>query len=517
MIRIEIGIVGQNPGWKLLLAQEGVPHATIETADDLRRYSAIVAGDDCPQALIGPLKNYLQQGGGVLCSGIAFEKISGIPSAGGFIRWLIPEPESPFSESGLTDIFLDGHIPGGANTVVDANGRCTVLNREYMGGYIVGFPFDPASVVLDERPMTKSFYAARSRLPYERVTAVTKNSVRVLFGKGLEILHHARGYLYGHLWYYPNDGRPIAAFRVDTDFAGQRDVEELLSLSQHERKPFTWVIDLHSQEANISIYRQMEDQDLALHCYRHAWFHDKRDALNDLSHGMEVLRRNNVAVRTCALPYGQWSAGLGEALEEIGVRFSSEFSYDADNLPSAPYLGTRFSGVVQIPVHPISIGTLSRQGFRADDMLAYYRLVIGRKLRLREPVILYHHPKNHHTDVLKTVLTDLAGSSPDWMTMTQFGEWWRRRNLSGVTIECSEVDCRIGSEQPIGECRVRLTRADGTEVFLSREGVHDLRNSHWVARPHVPRVPDDIGRIRKFNPWIPIQRMEDKIFGLGKY
>ncbi len=515
-MRIEIGITGRNPGWRLLLEQEGVPHSAVEEPDGLQGFSAVVAGDDCPASMIGPLKSYLRQGGGVLSSGVMFEKLSGIPCSRRFISWLAPENGSQFSDSGLTDIFLHGTVPGGPNTVPDQSGRRTILNREWAGGYIIVLPFDPASVVLDQRTMTKSFYAERSRLPYERVSSVTKSGVRFLVRKGLEILHHARGLPYGHLWYYPEDRQSVAALRVDTDFAGQSDLEELLSVSRQVRKPFTWIVDVQSQEKHLPLFRELGDHDMGLHCYRHARFRNKREALRDLSRGMDLLRRNNFVIRTCALPYGQWSVGLGEALEELGVDFSSEFSYDADNVPSAPYLGTRFSRVVQIPVHPISVGSLSRQGCSEKEMLMYFNAVIMRRIGLREPVILYHHPKNHHPRVVESFFTHLAESAAGWMTIPQFGDWWKARNLTGLSIECSESSFRIRSRQPLGTRTVHLTRGDGTEGYVSGEGDHEPQKIQWRDRARVPELPPDIRRIRKFNPWIPIQRMEDFMLGIGR-
>jgi hypothetical protein len=517
MMRIHIGILDRKPGWQLLLTQEGIPHSVVQTPEEAAGCSVMVAGDECPASMIDVLKDFLRRGGGVLCSGMLFEKLSGTPTAKKFIRWLLPEPDSQFLEAGMTDIFLNSQIPDGANTVVDEGGKYCILNREFGGGHIVAFPFDPASVIIDQRRLTKSFYASRSRLPYERVSAVTKNSVRLLVGRALEILHHKRGFPYAHLWYYPDKVQSVAAFRVDTDFAGQKELEEVSFASESHGKSFTWFVDVRSQEKYFHFYRQLKNQEIGLHCFDHKRYTDARDAFRDLSGGMAALRESGFTVSACALPYGQWSIELGRVIEKIGMTCSSEFSYDADNFPSAPYLNDRFSEVLQVPIHPVSIGNLSRQGFAEEEMMAYYTSVIDRKIRSREPIILYHHPKNGHSGVITSILSRLGKSEVRWMTMIGYADWWRRRNLSRFSIEFVDKHCHLQSGESLEGMGLHITRDNNTEAFLVDEPLLDMQKVEWQSRVGPLPLPGDIRKIRKFNPWIPLQQVEDTVFRTLKF
>ena len=49
--------------------------------------------------------------------------------------------------------------------------------------------------------------------------------------------------------------------------------------------------------------------------------------------------------------------------------------YDYDNLPCS-IIKDRFSNVMQIPIHPISIGRLNRSHYSSNEMIEYYSNVL---------------------------------------------------------------------------------------------------------------------------------------------
>ncbi len=97
---------------------------------------------------------------------------------------------------------------------------------------------------------------------------------------------------------------------------------------------------------------------------------------------------------------------LAVQLVDCGFEYSSEFSYDYDNLPSVPRL-RHGEGTLQLPIHPICIGSLKRHSYSDKQMIQYFENVIQRKLASSEPIIFYHHPKDGYYDVLDWLFQEM--------------------------------------------------------------------------------------------------------------
>ncbi len=504
-----IGIVGSAPGWSMLLAREGVPHRSAASADELEECSAVVAGDDASPSSVEDLRAYLRRGGGLLCSSGLYARISGVEAKPHLFRYLLPEAGAPLASAGFVDLFARGSITANANTLRNEAGVNSAYAGEGGGGYVVVLPVDPSRLIVDARQAVKSFYAQRRRLPYERVPAVSKEGVQQLVARGLELLHHMRGVIYAHLWYYPRDSRSVVIVRVDTDRGDERSVGDLHALSVKMHMPFTWFLDVRSQEPLFRLYASMKEQEIGLHCYEHRRYADHASAKQDLQRGRSLLENAGFFVEGCALPYGQWSDGLGDVLAGMGFLYSSEFSCDADNLPGYPLVAGRQSPVLQVPVHPVSIGSLRRQGFGEEEMIDYFEAVIAWKVNRRLPLAFYHHPGNGHGRVVEHLLSAARERVIQSFTMSAFARWWKRRVADDCSFRANGTDLIVGAKQKMEAVELHLTRADGREAFHAAEGTVHLGSLRWESVPDPIPLPGDITRMRRFNPWIPLQRAED--------
>ena len=55
----------------------------------------------------------------------------------------------------------------------------------------------------------------------------------------------------------------------------------------------------------------------------------------------QLLRNSGFRMQGFAAPFGTWNDELGRAIVDCGFEYSSEFSYDYDNLPSLPQTSER--------------------------------------------------------------------------------------------------------------------------------------------------------------------------------
>ena len=541
---IHVGIMGNNAGWRTLLRQEGVPHSPVTGTLSPGEFSAVVASGGLEQSALEALRNFLGGGGGLVCTGGVYAQLSGGRTGKAFTRYLLGDKGTEFFDPELTDVFAESEIPSEANCLRSDRGLHSAFVGEFGGGHLVVLPIDPAVLALDRRAATKSFYAANRRLPFERVSLVSKAGLLKIVSRALMILHHRRGLPYVHRWHYPSDQRSVFALRIDTDYADRAEIAQLHDLARRSDVPLTWFVDVGSQRNFFSLFSEMSADEVGIHCFFHRAYRKPQAYAENIRRAVHEFESAGLDARSYAAPFGLWDELLGEAVEQFKFCYSSEFSYDYDNVPSFPYLGRGFLSTLQVPIHPISIGSLRRQGFREDEMISYFRSVIDRKVQAREPVFLYHHPKNGHLSVLESIFQLVKERGLQPFRMIDYASWWKKRDCEGwriavdgswIRVEIPPGSVPAGPGQaasvphaPVspgsmpaepspsgsGDPWLHIIRPDGMEAFHSMSPALELGQLEWQRPPSPPALPSDIARIRRFNPWIPIIRTEDRIASL---
>ncbi|MBI4547241.1 MAG: polysaccharide deacetylase family protein [Ignavibacteriae bacterium] len=512
---LKVGIMGNGKGWELLLQQEGIPYERIVDFPLSREtFSVIVVGDQITPSSLEAVRRYLTGGGAILCSGRVYALLCNERSTETFVRYLCEEPHSHFQGVGLVNLQKVCHLPWNGSDLRTDAGAFSAFIGTYGEGAIIALPFDAAEFIVDRRTAMKSFYAHSKRLPFEKVSLVPKRGIRRLVRRSLEILHHRRGLPYVHKWFYPDDQRTIFVFRIDTDCATREETAELYKLSRTYNIPCTWFVDVKSQEHHLSVYREMEGQEIGIHCFDHHLANDAKSYNQDIRTAIEIFHSRNLKAMGYAAPYGFWSESLANVIETFGFDYSSEFSYDYDNVPSYPIVNNEFLQTLQIPVHPISIGSLRRQSFTEQEMVTYFHEHLHAAISAREPLIIYHHPKNNYLRVVESIFKYIQEHHIRSMRMIDFALWWKQRNGSQLHVEAENASLHINADTPCDNIALRITRGDGTEAFTSICSTIHLENLIWQPIPKPLPVPDDVVRVTKFNPWILVNHFEDFIFKL---
>jgi Polysaccharide deacetylase len=512
-MNIKVGLIGKDlKGWKLFLDQEGIDYGEVDRPFTHSDFSTLIVSDDFTDGLASMIKSYVEDGGSLLCSGRTYNAIVGEHSTGRtYISFLSGLADPFFKGIGLVDIDSSGLLPARANCLKGGDGNFTTYAGDLGRGFVISLPFDAGPIALDRRSRRKSFYAKSGRLPHERVSVVSKGELRRLISKSVEILHHKRGLPYVHKWHYPSGSQTIFLLRIDTDYAKLSRIEELYSLIHSKKIPATWFLDLASQEENLPFLKNMEDQELGIHCYNHSVSEHYHKNWDDVQKARVIFRKNSIRVSGYAAPYGIWNPAIEQVIIDSGFEYSSEFSYDYDNLPSFPSLYLNYSAAIQVPVHPICIGSLRRQSFDEGKMADYFEQIIDRRIKNREPVALYHHPNDGHLQVLGKMLDRVKEPGILPMTLSAFAGWWLKRHRLSYSAAFSgeKIITRFGLED--SSVSLHLTRADGTEAFTGTLPEVRLADLKWEKVAHFAAEPSDVIRARRFNPWIIINRTEDKI------
>lgn len=350
--------------------------------------------------------------------------------------------------------------------------------------------------LVNDRSKFKSFPGISGKYPSEVVSKVDKAKLRKELIACIKSYFFSKGLPYIHLWYYPAPYKNAFAFRVDSDGYERESFFNVFQLAQKHGVRMSWFIDIGAQRENlgdaVSIYQA--GQDVQLHCYKHQVYPDFQRNYENIKKGKEILEKSGILVAGFVAPFGSWSSELNEAMEKLGFLYSSEFSLSYDDLPFYPIVNGRVSKVLQIPIHPICIGTLMEAGYTADEMKEYFRGVIDSKLAEMMPILLYGHPigrMNKYPDVIDFIFSYIKQKENVWYpTFSEFAKWWIERLAIDFQSEFHNDNLIIESDNIDERFLLRIEVSNSQETFIPLKScrIH-LRDLPWEIIEKVEATP----------------------------
>lgn len=499
---LRLGMIGESPGWEELLRQEGVPFGTVTPGDaDPAGYSAMVICRPLTPDEASFLREFLRRGGAFIGYAGYLSGLAEAAAAPVRLRYLEAGDNPVLSGLSLIDVEYDGLIHREANFLRTEDNLFAAFFGEMHGGWGVVTPFDPGLALEDFRAAERYFYARRERLPSERVSRVSKGEVLHLVHAALQRLHHVRGYPYAHLSNFPTGWKNVFALRIDTDAGTRDEVNRLAAIAREFDIGLTWFVDAASHEGWLRRFAELPGHEVGLHCYQHRIFLDgAKDAAN-VRRGLDAMRDAGVPARSFAAPFGFWSPDLARTVDDAGFTYSSEFSWAYDALPHRPVIsGCRFR-TLQVPVHPVSIGSLRRAGFTPAHMKTYFADVTEQKLKRLEPLFFYHHPGHHEWGVIRSICELAISRQARPVTLGRYAEWWERR--AGVVPhvafqeETVETAPHGGGTSPV-DIALTVSRSGGETAEVGIGATVSLKSLTWKQEQEF-RPPPDIKRTREFD------------------
>lgn len=422
-MKLTIGLQSENLGWERILKQEGCSYSLIS---EVAQHPLVIIPALCDKANKEAILEHISDGYVAILEPRAYRKMFNAKFVKRKVRYIIPQKSSYFFNIGLTDFHCDFYdLVKSDISYLDRNFRISI--EAYGSGYIILLPFELNSVMLDSGAKRKRFYADRSELPSEIVARVSKGKIRRLISQILGYAHDLIDLPFVRRWYYPSDYKNAFLFRLDTDFCSNEDAKRVYKLCNEHQIKATWFVDTVSTERLKEVYAGFESQEIGLHCFRHKVFSDYRSNYDNLKLGLVALDYAGIKSRGFAAPFGTWNGPLAKVLEELGFDYSSEFSLAYDDLPFYPNVNGELSSVLQIPIHPISIGRLLRSHFSDKEMIEYFKMILKVKLALNEPVLIYYHPHRRKNEVIEHIFS-LIDKEKTWLpSFGEYTDWWQKR------------------------------------------------------------------------------------------
>lgn len=502
-MRIRVGMTSASVYWEEVLRQEGVDHGTVDVLAGVPPDSCsvlLVSAPLRPEA-VPAVRAYLAGGGGVLGAALHLAPATGLATRTEAIRYLAGTGEPPFASVGLLDLHLRGDVPREANRLRTQADTFGVFAGERGGGIVAALPFDLRDVMQDARVMLKAYPFPADRLPAERVSLIARNEVAHLVHDALEYLHHARGVPYAHLWPFPGEAAGVLGIRIDTDRGTPGQVDTLYRIARARGMRFTWFLDVGSHAPWLERFAAMEGQEFGVHCYEHRVAGGTARDRADLDRARSAMEAAGIPVAGYAAPYGFWSPEQGLMVEAAGMPFSSEFACAADGLPFWPVVGYRRLATLQVPVHPVGAGAMRRAGYTEQAMVRYVERLRRGKLRRREPLFFYHHPRDEAWSCVEALCEGAQEPGVRTMCLGDYARWWTLRSAAMPSVTAAAGTVRIAEmalPETVGELRVRVSRPDGARRLIPPGGSADTGAGGWSVEPSWS-PPWDLRRLRDFD------------------
>jgi len=500
-MNLRIGLTDNKPGWQILLKQEGVSYEIISCLDVVKYsdFSALIVNGFNSLKQCDNILDYVKSGGAVLVDSEMSSELLNANMKKCRIKYLIPEKNSNYSAVGLVDIYQNGFIPRDGD-IISLDSGLKIKIKRIEKGIVLILPFNVNKAILDISTSRRKFYPpAGGELPSERIAKISKGEVRRIVRISLEYLHHIQGLPFVQLWYYPKGNKSIFAFRVDTDFCKRKNALELYKICKKNEIPGSWFVETKTSMRWLADFKKMQNQEIGLHCYRHRVFKDYNNNRKNLEKGQKILEKYEINPIGFVSPYGEWNYNLGNAIEDANFQYSSEFSLSYDDLPFYPYLGDRFSKVLQIPIHPISVGRLRRAHFTDEEMWQYYKNVIVQKIKLCEPIIFYHHPSHKKFDIFDRIFKFINEHSIKKFDFAGLSSWWEKRNEVKFNAILENEKIVIKSNNFSSDFWLRISSAKYGNSITQIKPEINLRNLEWHKKDEIISLPKDINRIRRFS------------------
>jgi peptidoglycan/xylan/chitin deacetylase (PgdA/CDA1 family) len=473
----------------------------LSNGDGIDGCSVVIVTAPSGRSGLDTLEQFLGRGGAVLSAAAYVAGLGGTTVRKEDLAYLVSDGDTVFPSVRLVDLGVEGQVPREAHHLRTPGNTHAVFAGALGGGVAVLLPFDPAHVLADTRTADRAFHARHDRLPTERVSRVSRGEISSLIHSALAFLHHIRSNPYAHLWYYPGTRRNVFSFRIDTDGSARNGIDGLYGMLRAARVPATWFLDVAAHETWLSHFGSFEGHEIGLHCYRHRIHGDMHDQEADWHRGLALIRAAGFSPAGMAAPFGTWTPALAEVIDRLGLTYSSEFSYAYDTVPMMPYLPAQTVRTLQVPVHPVSTGSLRRAGFSTCHMKEYFIAAADALLARDLPLFFYHHPTQHIPGVFEALFEHVRALGIVPIRMNDMARWWLGRGALKPSLRIDGDILEVGSDAGMraADVAVRVTFPSGEEALVAARTKIELRSlASYPRAEHV--VPGDIRATREFDP-----------------
>ncbi len=303
-----------------------------------------------------------------------------------------------------------------------------ILRTNYKNIILVSFPWDFINFSLGTENSFRPYYSESTQKNFVEIgPPVDLGKFRVLV---LDQLIKASNILELPLIAKksPFQKKKYFSVRIDADGYHKDSIIDVLRVSKFTGLQFTWFIDVRGWQNNLDSLKLLNsnNQSVQLHCYTHMTYDSELLNEVNIKKGHKILKKYGINAEGIVSPNGFYTKGFGKAISKLGFKYSSEFGFNVDDLPSWPE--NEKSNPLQIPVHPGSFGVFLSSGFEEADIFQHLNKIIDERAEQNSLAVIYEHPyyffnrSSKWADFLKGILD----KGYQYINMSEIYEVWKK-------------------------------------------------------------------------------------------
>lgn len=228
--------------------------------------------------------------------------------------------------------------------------------------------------------------------------------------------------------------------RIDADGCTKKSTEVCQQIAVATGCSFTWFLDMEEWKKHRHLIASLvaANQDIQLHCYHHMTYFSKKTNLLNLQRGLKYLKRNRINPIGVVSPFGFYTPGFADAISDLNMSYSSEFSYNVDDKPS--YTDNH---ILQLPIHCGSIGTLQKYGFTDTEIFADFEAAVREAAEDGRVGIIYDHPVGRmekYPSEFIALINKLKSDGFEYLNYTEYAQLWKeKRSIFNASLEMNRV------------------------------------------------------------------------------
>ena len=493
-MNLAIGITKELPEWAILASQIGITLASVGQTHhiDQKDYALIIVTEKGNNQLKTALLLYLKSGGSLLLEAEAGQWLFGFKATSAYIQYIDDSSNSTIKNVVPGFIRKSLLLPENADFLFSDSSKKLIKIKKVEKGTAIILPGNLIKAVLDTRVQRMNFSSpGGSPFPSERVTRTSKNVILSIVRSCLEELFFSRSLPFINLWQFPQDEKTFFNFRIDTDFASKADIESLYKLCKTYNIPASWFVETNSPQDWLNVLKSMKQQEIGLHCFTHKVYRNFVENEQNIKLGINLLNGVGISPKGFAAPFGMWNSSLMKAVEHHNFIYSSEFTLDYDNLPFFPYLNDRFSSVLQIPVHPVSIGRLRNAHLTEEQMTNYFLSHYELCSYFNLPFFIYHHPSDGMLSVLESVFKFVKEKKCSMISLNEYASWWKLRKELILSASLNDNKIMVKLNYPDSSLYLSVKRNSDEYKIIPVNEIIDLNSLQWelISTGQLKHVP----------------------------
>lgn len=518
---IRIGLLQYSVCWESILEQIGVAygivgpineekHAVIRPLSLVSRFSLLVVNRPLTNSEIDIVEEYVKNGGALVDSGgFCIQCFFGGTLYAKKVSSLIGESVPFFPHPFIIDIF--GKVQCFSKGCYADN---TLFIEQYGCGCVAFLGIDPESLLCDIRSRRKQFFAPAPRYPHEEVSAVSKGTIVDLLFSLMRYMHIIRNMPFVHKWFFPSKEHSVFLFRIDSDYGTKKQIQRWHTLLQKHTVRTTWFLHVAAHRSWLDLFCGFDGDEIAVHGFEHFTSAKAYQLENNIMTAKRMLEEKKLKITGYAAPYGLWNSTLDMLCNRIGFTYSSEFAYCYDSWPLYPVINNRRSSVLQIPIHPICIGSLLHARAHEKQIVEYFIAQSKEKQKRLLPLVFYDHVVHDSLTALDEFLAGIDLRTMLSLTFADYALWWQLRERVSFSASADSLErVAITSPNSTDACALCVWNSNTSYILTSPDPEIMIRDHAEQTLQSPPTLSKtELRNIRRFDWRLYKQTLLTKLF-----